>query len=51
MLKQIYQDSYNMCVTKLKYSNKISVSMAGYEVCALILNLQFMLLIQFCFRK
>ena len=35
-LKQIYQDSYNMCVTKLKYDNKISVFVAGYEVCAMI---------------
>ena len=34
--KQIYQDSYNMCVTKLKYGNKISVLVAGYEVCAMI---------------
>ena len=34
--KQIYQDSYNMCVTKLKYDNKISVFVSGYEVCSMI---------------
>ena len=31
--KQIYQDTYNMCVTKLKNDNKICVYVAGYEVC------------------
>ena len=36
MFKQIYQDSYDMCVTKLENDNKISVSVAGYEVCAMI---------------
>ena len=36
MFKQIYQDSYNRCVTKLKYDNKISVLVAGYAVCAMI---------------
>ena len=35
MYIQIYQNSYNMCVTKLKYDNKISVFVAGYEVCAM----------------
>ena len=34
--KQIYQDTYNMCVAKLKNDNKICVYVAGYEVCALI---------------
>ena len=33
---QIYQDTYNMCVAKLKNDNKICVYVAGYEVCALI---------------
>ena len=32
----IYKDSYNMCVTKLKGDNKISVFVAGNEVCAMI---------------
>ena len=36
VFKQIYQDSYDMCVTKLENDNKISVSVAGYEVCAMI---------------
>ena len=36
MFKEIYQDSYNMGVTKLTYDNKISVFVAGYEVCAMI---------------
>ena len=36
MYKQIYQDSYNMCVTKLKYDNKNIVLVDGYEVCAMI---------------
>ena len=34
--KQLYRDSYNICVTKLKDDNKISVFVAGYEVCAMI---------------
>ena len=32
----MYTESYNECVTKLKNDNKISVSVAGYSVCALL---------------
>ena len=34
--KQIYKDSYNMCVTKLKDVIKMSVFVVGYEVCDMI---------------
>ena len=36
VFKQIYKDSYNMCMIKLKYDNKIRGFRAGYEVCAMI---------------
>ena len=32
----VYKESYNVCVTKLKNDNKISVNVAGYSVCALL---------------
>ena len=32
----MYKESYNVCVTKLKNDNKISVNVAGYSVCALL---------------
>ena len=50
--KQLHKDSYNMCVTKLKNDNKISVFVAGYEVCAMIdTGSTILLLVQICFRK
>ena len=50
--KQLHKDSYKMCVTRLKDDNQISVFVAGYEVCAMIdTGLQFLLLVQICFRK
>ena len=33
---EVYKESYNMCVTKLKNDNKISVDVAGYSVSALL---------------
>ena len=33
---EVYKESYNVCVTKLKNDNKISVNVAGYSVCALL---------------
>ena len=33
---EVYKKSYNMCVTRLKNDNKISVNVAGYSVCALL---------------
>ena len=33
---EVYNESYNVCVTKLKNDNKISVNVAGYSVCALL---------------
>ena len=33
---KVYKESYNVCVTKLKNDNKISVNVAGYSVCALL---------------
>ena len=33
---EVYKESYNVCVTKLKNDNKISVNVAGYRVCALL---------------
>ena len=33
---EVYKESYNVCVTKLKNHNKISVNVAGYSVCALL---------------
>ena len=33
---EVYNESYNVCVTKLKNYNKISVNVAGYSVCALL---------------
>ena len=33
---ELYKESYNVCVTKLKNDNKISVNVAGYSVCALL---------------
>ena len=32
----VYKESYDVCVTKLKNDNKISVNVAGYSVCALL---------------
>ena len=32
----MYRENYNVCVTKLKNDNKISVNVAGYSVCALL---------------
>ena len=32
----MYKESYNVCATKLKNDNKISVNVAGYSVCALL---------------
>ena len=34
--EDVYKESYNVCVTKLKNDNKISVNVAGYSVCALL---------------
>ena len=33
---EVYKESYNVCVTKLKNDNKISVNVAGYSVRALL---------------
>ena len=33
---EVYTESYNVCVTKLKNDNKISVNVEGYSVCALL---------------
>ena len=33
---EVYKESYNVCVTKLRNDNKISVNVAGYSVCALL---------------
>ena len=33
---EVYKESYNMCVTRYKNDNKISVNVAGYNVCALL---------------
>ena len=33
---EVYKESNNVCVTKLKNDNKISVNVAGYSVCALL---------------
>ena len=33
---EVYIESYNVCVTKLKNDNKISVNVAGYSICALL---------------
>ena len=33
---EVYKESYNVCVTKLKNDNKISVNVADYSVCALL---------------
>ena len=33
---EMYKESYNVCVTKLKNDNKISVNVAGYRLCALL---------------
>ena len=34
--EEVYIESYNVCVTRLKNDNKISVNVAGYSVCALL---------------
>ena len=36
---EVYKESYNVCVTELKNDNKISVNVADYSVCALLLYL------------
>ena len=33
---EVYKESYNACVTKLKNDKKISVNVAGYSVCELL---------------
>ena len=33
---EVYKESYNVCVTKLKNDNKISVNVVCYSVCALL---------------
>ena len=33
---KVYKENYNVCVTKLKNHNKISVNVEGYSVCALL---------------
>ena len=33
---EVYKKSYNMCVTRLKNDNKISVNVTGCSVCALL---------------
>ena len=33
---EVYNESYNVCVTKLKNDNKIRINVAGYSVCALL---------------
>ena len=33
---EMYKESYNMCVIRLKNDNKISVHVAGSSVCALL---------------